>query len=651
MSRERDRGSNMGDEDDARAPGTASARSVVPPTPAALVAVLRLACWLVAAPVQSGTLALDSCRAELWAVNQDSGSVTVVDRDRLTVEAEIDVGVEPRAVAVTRDGARVLVADGSLDRVVVIDAAMRAMVASDLRCHGPRGIAASTAGEMVVVTCEDDDTVLLVDGATLAVLATVEVADGPRAVAIGADGRFAWVTHFRNRAREARITVVDLRARRVLSEIAIPPDPTHGYANLLGEIAIAPGDALAWVGGVAADSDGVGQAASRLGAVALIIDLAAGREVGARRLHPRGVDSVSGVGFSGDLRWLYLLHQGSAALSVYELGVSGVGELAARIHVGAAPRGLVVDQGRGFVLGWLDRQLHVIDLAEPRTPRLEASLRLSGREPLQPAVLNGKRLFYDARAPVHSASGNVACASCHPDGGSDGRTWDFRDRGEGLRNTIDLRGHGGVAQGPLHWTGNFDEVQDFEGDIVHHFGGRGLAADGAPPHPPLGPPNGGRSRDLDDLAGFVSAGTRTPRSPYRNRFGGLSESAVRGREVFYRSATGCAACHAPPSFTTSSLADPVTAFLRYDVGTATAASGGRLGDPLDGFDVPTLKGLWDSAPYLHAGQAASLHELLTRFNPRDRHGVTSSLTSGEVDDLVAYLMQLDDSADVLPVRN
>ncbi len=58
----------------------------------------------------------------------------------------------------------------------------------------------------------------------------------------------------------------------------------------------------------------------------------------------------------------------------------------------------------------------------------------------------------------------MSCATCHNDGGHDGRVWDLTGFGEGLRNTISLRG-AAVGQGLLHWSGNFDEVQDFEGQI------------------------------------------------------------------------------------------------------------------------------------------------------------------------------------------
>jgi len=76
------------------------------------------------------------------------------------------------------------------------------------------------------------------------------------------------------------------------------------------------------------------------------------------------------------------------------------------------------------------------------------------------------------------------------------------------------------------------------------------------------------------------------------------------------------------------------------VGTATAASGGRLGGPLPGFDTPTLRGLWASAPYLHDGRAETLTEVLTTYNPDDRHGRTSHLTAAQIEDLVTFLRSL-----------
>src|SRR5439155_24751590 len=92
-------------------------------------------------------------------------------------------------------------------------------------------------------------------------------------------------------------------------------------------------------------------------------------------------------------------------------------------------------------------------------------------ELLSPQVLLGKQIFYNAADARMSRDKYLSCAACHIDGDSDGRVWDFTDRGEGLRNTIALTGHPGIRQGPVHWSANFDEIQDFEGDIRYAFEG------------------------------------------------------------------------------------------------------------------------------------------------------------------------------------
>ena len=70
----------------------------------------------------------------------------------------------------------------------------------------------------------------------------------------------------------------------------------------------------------------------------------------------------------------------------------------------------------------------------------------------------------------------LSCAVCHNDGAGDGRVWDITGMGEGLRNTIDLTGRG-TNHGRRHWTANFDEVHDFEGQIRTLSAGTGLMDD------------------------------------------------------------------------------------------------------------------------------------------------------------------------------
>ena len=154
-----------------------------------------------------------------------------------------------------------------------------------------------------------------------------------------------------------------------------------------------------------------------------------------------------------------------------------------RFSVGRAPQGLAVsdDGKRLYVNNFMDRTVGVFDLTrlvelgESNVTQV-ATLSAVAAESLTAQVLKGKQFFYDARDTRLARDAYMSCASCHNDGDGDGRTWDLTGMGEGLRNTVHLRGRAG-AQGFLHWSGNFDEVQDFEGQIRALAGGTGLMSD------------------------------------------------------------------------------------------------------------------------------------------------------------------------------
>jgi hypothetical protein len=116
-------------------------------------------------------------------------------------------------------------------------------------------------------------------------------------------------------------------------------------------------------------------------------------------------------------------------------------------------------------------------------------------------------VFNSSADPRISSNGKIACASCHPDGGTDGLQWDFAQLGAGKRKTLHLRGLSlafapqANGRGQLHRSGDRDEVQDF--DLTFHgaiMGGTGFLAN---PNPPLGPPNAGLSPELDAMASYL----------------------------------------------------------------------------------------------------------------------------------------------------
>ncbi|MFP4157884.1 MAG: Calx-beta domain-containing protein, partial [Opitutales bacterium] len=364
----------------------------------------------------------------------------------------------------------------------------------------------------------------------------------------------------------------------------------------------------------------------------------------------------------------------------------------AKFAVGLAPEGIafVQDQSHAqrnkfFVHNLMSRDVYIYDgnsavrEGSPnfggQTPTV-LSLSEMASEQLDANELRGKQLFYSARDiddpaaenPVTGAfksrmsqDGYMACANCHLDGGSDEAVYDFTNRGEGLRNTISLRGRRATAHGNMHWSGNFDELQDFELDIVNHFGGTGLIEDGDP-NPALGAANSNRSDDLDDLARYVETlgADSVERSPHRTSSGELTTLAQSGRDLFngttipsgMSQALNCVTCHNPASgYTESTLG---TATLR-DIGTLKPSSGDRLGGgqgSLTGIDTPTLLGLHATAPYLHDGSAPTLRQVFDQFDATETdfsadgaaHNL-SLLSQTEKDQLIAYLLQIDGGND------
>ena len=153
---------------------------------------------------------------------------------------------------------------------------------------------------------------------------------------------------------------------------------------------------------------------------------------------------------------------------------------------------------------------------------------------------------------------------------------------------------------------------------------------------PLGTPKAGVSTALDALAAYVASFDTYPRSPHRQPDGSATDAYDRGLALF--ASLDCATCHSGPHLTDSALD------VRHDVGTLTETSGQRLGAPLDGIDTPTLHGVWASPPYFHDGSAATLRDTLLRAG----HGNAQSLTAAELDDLVAFMLQLEGEALVFP---
>jgi DNA-binding beta-propeller fold protein YncE/mono/diheme cytochrome c family protein len=418
-------------------------------------------------------------------------------------------------------------------------------------------------------------------------------------------------------AQGGEVLVVDpatlVLGRRVVlrhSQRADTSVSARGVPNYLGAPAIAPDGGSAWV---PSKQDNIQRGRLRDGrdldfqstirAISSRIDLGSESED-----HPARVDhddaGVASAAVHHPLGvYLFVALEPSRELAVVD--AAGARELF-RVDTGRAPQAVVVsaDGAALYVHNALDRTVGVYDLG-PLTRGQQAlpllvTLATVDVERLAPAILRGKQLFHDARDGRLARDRYLSCAGCHNDGGQDGRTWDLTGLGEGLRNTIDLRGRGG-SQGRLHWSANFDEVQDFEAQLRSLAQGSGLMTEadlaaGSRRHA-LGDPKAGLSADLDALAAYVQSLVSFAPSPYRDQAGGLTAAAAAGRVVF---GARCLPCHGQDAFTDS------PGLVVHDVGTLKPGSGQASGGPLLGIDTPTLRDVWATAPYLHDGSAPTI---------------------------------------------
>jgi YVTN family beta-propeller protein len=618
-------------------------------------------------PTHSSPIAYDADRDRVWAVSPDSDTVAVIDAATLELVAEIPVGDRPRTVAVAGDVALVACQDdATLHRIDRDTLAPLAPIA--LRAGAePYGVVAAPDAARAVVTLSATDRIAIVDPITAAITAELDVGPDPRGLAVNADGTLI-VTRWRSDAEGARVTTVDLRAPDAPEPLGVtvwPPSvdvdsdtDNDGVLGFLDQIVFSPDGGRALLPALKANvvagryrvgRDLTSQTTARgvLGEVMITARDAPVRE--SFRHSFDDLDFASAVAFSPEGERAYVAFQGAEAILAidpFTFAITGSID-----DVGHAPQGLAVspDGTRLFVHAFLSREVRVYDVTDlSRDPEPLAVIHTVATEPLTPDVLAGKILFYRSRDPRMSRTSYLSCASCHLDGEGDGLVWDFTQRGEGLRNTIPLRGRAGLGHGLLHWSANFDEVQDFEHDIRAGQGGTGFLPDAlfhsGTVDQTLGDPKAGLSPELDALAAYVTSLASFGTSPHRRDGDPAWEAAfARGRAIFESAEAECATCHVAPAYTDSGF-DAAGAPVLHDVGTLAASSGARLGATLTGLDTPTLRGLWRSAPYLHDGSAPTLRDVLVTRNPAAAHGNTSHLDAAALEDLVAFLLALDDRA-------
>ncbi|MBK8033405.1 MAG: hypothetical protein IPK17_28710 [Chloroflexi bacterium] len=536
----------------------------------------------------------------LVTVNPDSDSITLVDTHALRVVSEIPVGGGPRMVA-TRDRLAVVTL-WTENAVALVDLDSGQVRRVEQVCALPYGVV--TDSRRAYVSCFGSDQIAVVDLDTTDVLYRVTVPDAPSGLAIS--GTWLLVTY----TYTGTLSVLNVeRTPFVVGSVTVDTD-----GELSRTILITPDGARAYIPqtrtGLALIST---QYMQDWFPVVSAFDLTRMSGDRSARLtlstldHDANMPSDGALSADGNL--MYVALGGSDAVMAIDLATR---QLVTRIAVGANPIGVWAAGETLYVLNALDGTVTVIDA---ETNSVTAVIPVT-TIPLGAELLRGKVLFHRASAPTMS-DGVISCATCHFEGGADGRTWiNFRS---GPRNTAVLNGAAELP--PYNWAGDMTELHDtIEDQIRYVMLGDGLITGDF--DATVSTIDAGRSADLDALVAYVASLEAWP-NPNRLPDRGLSESARRGMELFMSGTIGCG-CHAPPQYTDLQAHNLAGSVFSLEIAPA--------------FDTPTLRGLWASAPYMHDGVVQSLPELLTRTDPI--HSVADVLTPEQLADLVAFLLSL-----------
>lgn len=264
---------------------------------------------------------------------------------------------------------------------------------------------------------------------------------------------------------------------------------------------------------------------------------------------------------------------------------------------GKGARSLVVLGRKAYIAEYFTDTLAVVEISDASRPKT-TSIALGPKHPMT-IERRGEMLFNDASLCFQ---GWQSCASCHPSGArADALNWDLLNDGLGNpKNTKSLLlAH---QTPPAMITGVRENAEMAVRAGIRHiqFAVRPEEEAVAIDH---------YLKSLEPIS-----------SPYLVD-GQLSESAKRGQKLFSRA--GCAICH---------RGRLRTDMQSYDVGTGEGLDEGRK------FDTPSLIEIWRTAPYLYDGRATTVEDVMTKFNPDDKHGMTSNLTEDEIKDLAQFVL-------------
>jgi len=586
-----------------------------------------------AAYLSPSDLALTDNGKSLWIAEHTGNRLDQFDTETRTVVRSIPLPDRPRGLTCSADGKTAFVVtgegEGTLD---VLDLESGKRLWQIPVGHGPMAPALSPDGKTLYVCNRFDNTVGIVDLASKTQVATVAVVREPVAATLTPSGAQLFVAnHLPDGPANvdyvaSKVSVIDTASRTVVKNIKlvngsegmrgiqVSADGKYVFATHLMARFQVPTTQIerGWISTDALSIIRVDDL--KLLYTVLLDDL------------DRGFANPWGAAISPDGKLLCVSSAGNHELSLIDLpaltvkvdaAVQAMGKDAEAVHLnahnnltmligvrqrvplqGLGPRAVLMHGNRIYVAEYFSDSLGQVTLQDGKVKTVE-SFPLGPEMPLTPER-RGELLFNDARMCFQNW---LSCASCHPDARTDALNWDLLNDGLGNPKNVKslLLAH---QTPPSMWLGIRANAEAAVRSGFRHI----LFA--LPPE-----------EDALAVDAYLKSLTQTP-SPWLVD-GKLSKAASRGEKIF--KSIGCANCHPAPLYTD---------LEQYNVGSGTGPDAGKS------FDVPSLREVWRTAPYLHDGRAATIREVLREKGHGRILEKTSGLSEKQLQELEAFLLSI-----------
>lgn len=582
--------------------------------------------------------------SRLYVVGQESNQLVVVDPDESKVVEKIEVGERPHSVVLSRDGNSAYVSNQWADNIYQIDLATSSIVDTLRGGSGPAGMVISPEGDFLYVVNSYSSDISVYDLENLQERRRLKAGNNPVSIAMAPDGEEIYVSSRRSvpvphmTSPMTEMTVAGTKYQRVsdrlmfkdayiMENVTVTPSGDMAISTLIRPKNLLPAVQIER-GWMMTHGIGIIERKENGRMIQLLLDepnafysdpfdIVISNDGKRAYVSHAGVDMISVINLE-EVRGL-LAELGDEELETYAnyLGTSSR-IVIARIPTGANPKGMAFspDGKTLYVAEQLNDRIAVINTTSLVTER---SIGLEGPK-RRTVARHGRQVFNHTG---HTFQNQYACYTCHPDFHEDGLVYNMAgtDMGRNLANVQTLRDIGEIP--PYKWNGKNQTIYKQDGMRFSTI----LTRTEAFSH-----------KELDALVAFMETGIKNPPNLRFNPHGELSAAQERGKEIFYRDfdnfgneipeANRCYTCHPPPNFTNLQMTD---------VGTLADSD-----DPMK-FDVPQLNNVYESAPYLHDGKAATLEEIWTKYNDHDEHGVANDMRKDQLNDLVEYLKSIGDA--------